>query len=257
MSMDRLRRWRLARLQAGEPGWGDGLDRLPLALAQLDGEGRLLRLSAGWEALTGHDVRQCLGQPLGRYLHPEDQPRWRRCLDRLCSAGQGPACVERFRCLSRGGEVRWVEVRLARHAAGFVAGLADIGEQVQASQSLQAGHRSLSNLLDGLPLMVYRCRNDRLWSMEYVSAGCLALTGYSPEELIDSQCLSFDSLIHPDDREYVWCQVQAGLDQRQSFAFAYRLLCADGSQKPVAERGCGIYSQSGEVLGLEGVILER
>ena len=73
--------------------------------------------------------------------------------------------------------------------------------RVLLRQSLQARHRSLSNLLDGLPLMVYRCRNNRHWSMEYVSAGCLALTGYSPEQLIDSQSLTFNSLIHPDDRE--------------------------------------------------------
>lgn len=40
--------------------------------------------------------------------------------------------------------------------------------------------------------------------MEYVSAGCLELTGYVPQALVDSQSLSYNSLIHPEDRGRVW-----------------------------------------------------
>jgi PAS domain-containing protein len=121
---------------------------------------------------------------------------------------------------------------------------------------MQASHRSLSNLLDGLPMMVYRCRNNRHWSMEYVSAGCLELTGYPAERLVNSRSLTFDSLIHVEDRDRVWAEVQAGLVERGPFAFKYRLLCADSRHKPVLERGSGIYSENGGVLGLEGVVLE-
>lgn len=237
--------------------WGDSLDQLPLALLCLDSEGRMTRLNAGWESLTGYRVRQCLQHYHEDYLHPEDRPRWQQCLQDLRGCAEVRPCVAIFRYLVRGGTLRWVEVRLRRYGEGFVAGLGDVSEQMQRRQSLQASHRSLSNLLDALPVMVYRCRNNRLWNMEYVSAGCLELTGYRADDLIDSQRLSFDSLIHPEDREHVWCEVQAGLEQRRPFAFDYRLLCADGSLKPVAERGCGIYSESGEVLGLEGVIAER
>lgn len=247
----------LACSESGEECWGDGLDQLPLALVRLDGEGRMSRLSAGWETLTGYRTRQCLQRPHEEYLHPEDRPRWQQCLQDLRGVAEVQPCVEIFRYLGRGGALRWVEVRLRRHGEGFVASLGDISEQMQYRQTLQASHRSLSNLLDALPAMVYRCRNNRLWNMEYVSAGCLELTGYRAEDLIDSQRLSFHSLIHPEDCEHVWCEVQAGLDERRPFAFDYRLLCADGSLKPVLERGCGIFSESGEVLGLEGVITER
>jgi PAS domain S-box-containing protein len=161
-----------------------------------------------------------------------------------------------LRYLTRGGELRWVEARVRRQDSGFIASLGDISSQMLLRQSLQARHRSLSNLLDGLPLMAYRCRNNRHWSMEYVSAGCLALTGYSPEQLIDSQSLTFNSLIHPEDRENVWRAVQLGVDELQVFSIEYRLLCSDGSEKRVLERGCGIYSDAGDPLGLEGVVLE-
>lgn len=115
----------------------------------------------------------------------------------------------------------------------------------------------LGNLLDDLPLMLYRCRNDPHWSMAYVSAGCLQLTGYSPAQLLGSRRLSYNSLIHPADRDRVWLAVQRGLQEGRPFSVDYRLLCADGSERPVQERGCGIYSESGEVLELEGVVMAR
>lgn len=239
----------------GAAEWGAGLDQLPLAVVALDGEGRMLRLNAGWQSLTGYPVGECLHRNQLEFVHPDDRGRWLQGLAELGAAGSAPL-VQILRYLTRGGELRWVEVRLSRQGAGVLACLADISEQMQHRQSLQARHRSLSNLLDGLPLMVYRCRNNRHWSMEYVSAGCRALTGHAPAQLIDSRSLTFNDLIHPDDREYVWAQVQAGLREQRAFHFCYRLLVADGTLKAVQERGCGIYSDAGELLGLEGVVLE-
>lgn len=236
--------------------WGAGLDQLPLAVVALDGEGRMLRLNAGWQVLTGYQAGECLHRNQLEFVHPDDRERWLQGLAGLGAEGSAPR-VQILRYLTRGGELRWVEVRLSRQGAGVLACLADISEQMQHRQSLQARHRSLSNLLDGLPLMVYRCRNNRHWSMEYVSEGCRVLTGYAPAQLIDSRSLTFNDLIHPDDRERVWAEVQAGLRERRAFHFHYRLLAADGTLTAVQERGCGIYSDAGEVLGLEGVVLEQ
>lgn len=227
-------------------------DQLPLALARLDGDGCIRQLNSGWRELTGHRVRPCLGRPLASFLHPADVQAWAQALGQLRPA-QTEVLLLRY--LTCSGERRWVEARLRRRLGGFVVCLGDITGQMQRRQSLQASHRSLSNLLDGLPMMVYRCRNNRHWSMEYVSAGCLELTGYRPEQLLDSHSLTFSDLIHPDDREHVWAEVQAGLNEQRTFVFDYRLLCADGREKRVREHGNGIYAANGEVLGLEGVVL--
>jgi PAS domain S-box-containing protein len=246
--------WLTAREPAQSPdaSWDDCIDALPLALVRLDRHGRMLRLNRNWEELSGYAVADCLQLSHAQFLHIEDQPLWQQALQDASSGVQ----VLLLRYLRRSGELCWAEVRVRRQGAGFVASLGDISEQMPQRQALQARHRSLSNLLDGLPLMIYRCRNNRHWSMEYVSAGCLQLTGYAPQQLIDSNRLTFNSLIHPADRERVWHEVQQGLGERRAFVMRYRLVCADGSERPVLERGCGIYSDAGEVLGLEGVVLE-
>ena len=244
----------LLRWLAGRLPW-PGADELPLALLQLDGRGHLCRANHGWEAFIGYRASECLGRDHEAFLHLEDHAAWQLGLHGLTPAQ--PAWSGCLRYTTRAGELRWADVRARRCATGYLLTLADVSAQMPQREQLLARHRSLSNLLDGLPAMVYRCRNNRHWSMEYVSAGCLELTGYPAERLIDSQDLTYNRLIHPLDREQVWRGVQEGLRVRLPFALEYRLLCADGREKSVIERGCGVYSDMGEVLGLEGVVMER
>lgn len=255
-SQNRFSSWCLAFWQGIRQSPHPEFESLPLALARLDPQGAIQQLNQGWEELTGYPAHACLHRAQANYLHPEDQPLWRQTLMRLSKASLGAWEQLQLRFLTPSGERRWVEVRLRRDSRGFIVSLVDATQQVQAQQALAASHRSLSNLLDGLPAMVYRCRNNRHWSMEYVSAGCHALTGYQPEQLTNSCEVTFNSLIHPDDRERVWSEVQQGLqDQAMVICLSYRLITASGQICQVHERGSGIYSDHGDVLGIEGVIL--
>ena len=73
-----------------------------------------------------------------------------------------------------------------------------------AEKALREHRRMLVTLLSNLPGMAYRCRNDPEWTMEFVSEGCLELTGYRSADLIDSRRIAYGKIIHPADRKPVW-----------------------------------------------------
>jgi len=116
-------------------------------------------------------------------------------------------------------------------------------------------HR-LSNLLDNLPGMVYRCRNDSLWTMEFVSEGCRELTGYAPADLVGNRTVAYGKLIHPEDRASVWASVQMALREERQFQITYRIRTSDGQQKWVWEQGNGVIASDGRVVALEGFVTD-
>ncbi len=132
----------------------------------------------------------------------------------------------------------------------------DVTERVLAKHALQESRRSLDTLMGNVPGMVYRCRNDYDWSMEFISEGGKRLTGYRPDEMLGEAGVKFGDLIHPGDRDTVWQDVQAAVTRRSPFELTYRIHTADGEEKWVWEHGCGVYANDGSLSALEGLIID-
>lgn len=124
------------------------------------------------------------------------------------------------------------------------------------SEALKDPQKILSNLLSYLPGMIYRCRNDRDWTLEYISEGCIELTGYTPVDFVENRKISYGRLMHPDDKEPVWEAVQAALKARRPYQLIYRIGTAQGEGKWVWEQGQGLFGAEGELLALEGYITD-
>ena len=114
--------------------------------------------------------------------------------------------------------------------------------------------RLLTTITDNLIGMIYRCRVDADWTMEYVSEGCQKLTGYRPEELILNQRLSYENLTLPEDRERVARVIHSALRAGTPFDVEYRIRRADGQVAWVLERGVGIQNIHGQAAWIEGYI---
>jgi PAS domain S-box-containing protein len=140
-------------------------------------------------------------------------------------------------------------IEIGAHLAGVAI------ERKRADEALRESERMLSTLISNLPGMAYRCRNDQNWTMEFVSQGSLELTGYRPDELIGNHHASYGQLIHPDDREAVWEDVQAALSEDRPFEFTYRLITPEG-ERWVWERGQGVSSPQGDLEALEGFVTD-
>lgn len=114
--------------------------------------------------------------------------------------------------------------------------------------------RLLSTITEDLVGMVFRCRIDDAWTMEYVGAGCTRLTGYRPDELVFNNRISYEQITHPDDREGVRRTILDCLVRDQRYDAEYRIIRADGETRWVIERGVGVMGAAGRLVAVEGYI---
>lgn len=139
-------------------------------------------------------------------------------------------------------------------AKGFMFTALDITERKRAEQSILEGKRTLTTLMSNLQGIVYRCRNDKDWTMLFLSDGFKLLTGFEPEDYLEKGNHKYTELIHPDDRGVVWEIVQRALDEKQPYEIEYRMKTSRGEYFWALEKGRGVYDQSDELLFLEGII---
>jgi PAS domain S-box-containing protein len=236
------------------------IENLPHIVFQLDASMHWTFLNPSWERTTGFQRYECLGSLYEDYIHPEDRRQLDDYFTHLQPGRRNGDAVE-ARLLTRHSDPRWTEVYAVQvidsEGQPVILGtMTDISDRIAEEEVLHASNRSLSGILNDLSGMVYRCRNDKFWTMEYLSGGCKELTGYPRTAIINNSKASWDSLIHPEDHDMVWAEVQDGIRDNRYFDMVYRMQTIDNKEKWVWERGKGIFSDDGELLGLEGFITD-
>jgi diguanylate cyclase (GGDEF)-like protein/PAS domain S-box-containing protein len=125
-----------------------------------------------------------------------------------------------------------------------------------AEAALREQERRLSTMMGNLPGMVYRGLFDADWTMHFVSDGCTELTGYRPEELVNSRVVSYEQITHPSDRDLVREAIGRALHAHARYTVEYRIVARDGREKWVWENGLGIYDAHGALVAMEGFIAD-
>ena len=113
--------------------------------------------------------------------------------------------------------------------------------------------RVLDVLVRNLDGMVFRCAIDACWTLYFVSAGALALTGYAPAELEHNAVISLESLTFPEDRRRVRELILKAVAGQGRYRVQYRIQHRSGEVKWVLERGSAVCDEVGELV-LEGFI---
>ena len=217
--------------------------------------------SPEWKRQIGYENHE-IGNGFAEWesrVHPDDLAPTMALVQRTLEGRAAKIQLE-FRFRHKDGSYRWIMAQgsVLRDEAGratrMLGSHIDITERKQAEAALRESERTLHTLMANLPGMAYRCHNDEHWTMEFVSQGCLALTGHQPEELMIGGRVSYAQVIRPEDREMVAQTVRRAMERREAFELTYIIQTAQGGQKWVWERGCGVYDDEGRLLAVEGFI---
>lgn len=153
-------------------------------------------------------------------------------------------------------ELRAVLIKEKDESIGVQAILRNITERKRTEAKLHQSEKHLSNLMSNLPGMAYRCKYDHDWTMEFVSQGCVELTGYLPEEVILNNKVAFPELIHPEDKENVFVSIREAVNKKTQYQIIYRIRTKNRGEKWVWEKGNAQVSRKGKVETLEGFIAD-
>ncbi|MHB8901371.1 MAG: response regulator [Thermoguttaceae bacterium] len=235
----------------------------PMAVVEFDPAFRVVRWSGAAERIFGWREDEVLGKaiPEIRWIHRDDVETVREIAEDML-AGRRSRNLNINRNYRKDGSIvqcEWYNSALYDDRGGLRSILSlvlDVTDRERAELQRIESDRRYSTLIDNLPGFVYRCANDRDWTMQFISQGCQAITGYVPRDFTTDRRLVFNDLVRPDNREPLWLRWQEVLQRRGIFEEEYPIVTAAGETRWVWERGRGVFSPDGELLFLEGFIAD-
>ncbi|NTV47622.1 MAG: PAS domain S-box protein, partial [Chlorobiales bacterium] len=138
----------------------------------------------------------------------------------------------------------------------YLIRLQDVTSRKLAEEVIRENEKRYRTLVANIPGVVYRCKNDDYWTMDFISEAIFSISGYPADEFIENSRRSFASIVHPEDVEPIRTFINASLKARQPFELEYRIMHRDGRFRWVYEKGQAIFDQQGKVLWLDGVIID-
>ncbi|MEF8787837.1 MAG: PAS domain S-box protein, partial [Planctomycetota bacterium] len=203
------------RLRRSERKYRSIFELSPEAIVLLDSQARIVDVNGRLKDWLGYDPEEVRGKSLSElpYLTRKGKEKTLEFFRRRMSGEDlGPYELE---FIDRSGGRRIGEVRATRleedtgtEAANLVM-ISDITERKRAEKEKRRSERRLRNMVENIPGVAYRCRSEPGRPMEMWGAGGTELTGYGAEEFAPSGDVSYEDLIHTDDRD----RVRHGLHQ--------------------------------------------
>lgn len=226
---------------------------------RIDGETKKVTWSEEVYRIHGVDPQGDINvDAVYEFCHPDDREMVRSGLSELFRTGQQADNLA-VRIVRPTGEVRHLtcNARSERNGAGRVTGILgtamDVTERVQAEQAIVQSEERFRRLASNAPDIIAESTVEGV--LTYVSPASLAITGFTPEELIGRR---FGSLMHPDDVDQVWAMCKAVFASKGALVpwpVEFRARHKDGHAlwlecKPTL----AVDPETGEAIGLNDVI---
>lgn len=221
-----------------------------------------LKINRAYENLRGLEHLKIKGKPINELLSLMPKETLDAAVANFRLVVDAGETIQYEEKISSGNTEKWCLTKLTplKDYRGkvfrIIGNSTDITEFKNIRNQLEENQRSFINLMDNFSGIFYRCLNDENWTMKFVNAGSLGLTGYLPEELMDNRVIPYVQIIHPEDRAAVFHKVEEALSERRNFRQEYRIITRDNREKWVLEEGFGVLDESGGLSHLEGFITD-
>ncbi|MEQ8465973.1 PAS domain-containing protein [Coleofasciculus sp. E1-EBD-02] len=216
------------------------IDNVKEVIFQTDTQGHWTFLNRAWTEISGFSIAESIGTSFLNGIHPDDWQKGRDNFDALITGVQ-QSCRPTVRCVTKSGDIRWLEVHARTNFAadGTVSGttgtLNDITEQVLTQSALRISEERLQMALSGSDL--------GLWDWQLITGDIYfnpqwkAMLGYAEDE-IDDNFQAFEQLVHPEDLSRVKAVLKAYIDRLiPIYEVEFRMRCKTGEWKWILSRG--------------------
>ncbi len=231
----------------------------PYLFIQTSPSGQMIYVSSAVEDLLGYQQEELLGRQIKELIHPSNLNEVELALQLWNSHIQ--ANQPSIECWWRSKSNRWVALSIqgqqfpsALEIDGVIISGHNITDRKCLEVELRANEEKFRSLVLNSLGAVFRC--DSSYMMEFASDGIQDITGYPASVFVNNQVRSYLSIVYPDDIHILKDSlVQAILDRYRS-SIDYRIIDANGQIRWVSERKQGFFDQNGNLLWLDGVLLD-
>ena len=243
-----------------------------VSMIATDLNGLITLFNPGAESLLGFSAEEMVGKQTPAILHLERE-MLRRSVELSAEAGhpvagfdvftyrarQGRTETRQWTYLQKNGGFRQVMLTISPligsegELSGFFGVATDISELVKTSLALKDSEKRYRGMLSNLPGAIYRCLDNRDWTLLHVSDEIERITGYPASDFIDNHVRSFASIVLPED-VHIPRQATALLNEKKAFELNYRIVHASGEHVWISDRGRGEYDEMGNLLWADGFI---
>ncbi|MGB9663356.1 MAG: PAS domain S-box protein [Ignavibacteria bacterium] len=229
-------------------------------VVELDTEGKVILVNKAVEKITGYTKEEIIGKNWFETLVPKNKyPQVWKIFEEFQQKNE---IVEIFEnpILTKEGKERYISWRnsVLKQDDKIIGTLSfgiDITENLHILDQFITYQMSYKTLIENLPGVIYKCKNDPNHTMEEISSKCFELTGYNSDDFI-KKTINFSELILDEDSEKVQLQIDEAIKQNKPFQLTYRIRTKDGKIKWVWEQGAVIRGEKEEDNYLEGYIFD-
>jgi PAS domain S-box-containing protein len=231
----------VSALAEREEKFHKAFDHAPIGMALVSPTGKWLKVNKSMHDLLGYDDTEFLTHTFQDFTYPDDLNTDLDLMYQLLAGDISSYNLEK-RYFHKNGQMIWVllSVSLVRDLDGtalyFISQIKDITQRKKDIETLQMERQRLDNIINSTQVGTWEwyiptdktVYNDR----------AVAILGYLPDDLKYQYMQTWHKLIHPDDWQFNWSQLEQCFKQKTDF---YRAECRmrhnDGSWIWIEIRG--------------------